>query len=387
MTDSERLYPLIKHFVCDSSSADAVGEVALARFGPLMKDPKFRRPNQTETNPIDDGHLAVEEYIKHICLPNDTTDTMLKSWAWEANRRMGNMTPQIQLRDPARNYFNTTAILLLSLCKNISTLYIGTIFYDLLGQYLRMVNYGETPVPALQKLQHVHIGALMAAHEPPEDFYSFYLGATLRLFHRLPSMTTISMDGVCDNMEPEFYIERVANMKKMYITRSDIRTFPLDQMIRFPKALEEFTLTTGGLFSRHGSKPCIISRTLGKALRQHRHTLKTLNLSSEDLAWPAPWGVDDDGLSGKIQGESYEALREFYGPNYIQKDLEIQDPQPKEDDDPPDQPLNGIGSLHDFPQLTYLSLSLQMLFGFGCELYDGASHEMQVGPKPQKSLV
>lgn len=388
MADANCLYPLLKHFVSDSSSAAAVREVVLAPRGLFMRDPQFSSPGAIELNPRDDGHRDVEEYIKSLGLPTEMTETMLKSWEWQASRRMGNLSPPIELQWPPFNYFNTTTILLLTLCESISTLYIGQLVRDdMLGRFLLMTNYGETHKHALQKLEHVHMGAVDPDYEQSEDFYPFDFLPTLQMFHRLPSITTITMDGVCSvrELEPEFSIERIGNIKKLYISRSDIRTHQLEQIMRLPKALEEFTHTTGGLFSRDGAKPYVKSMTIGEALRQHRNTLRKLTLSSEDITWPPPFALEDEDPSANITSEEYKAIQKHYGLRYIQKDLDIQDQLLEADDSREQPPLNGIGSLRDFTLLTHLNISLEMLFGFGLADYSGKC--CQLNPKPEKSLV
>jgi hypothetical protein len=77
----------------------------------------------------------------------------------------------------------------------------------------------------------------------------------------------------------EFYPPRNASFKNVSITHVDISSYMLAAMIRLPRALESLTLSTGG---RGDGTSGVWYKTVGKALREHRQTLRILDLNMGD---------------------------------------------------------------------------------------------------------
>jgi hypothetical protein len=330
-------------------------------------------------------HQAVAKYITQLGLSHKATNIMLDSWEWETRRRNGTSQHQKQwggdedFNDPGIAYFNTATILLLSLCKNISKLYFGQLHTSAVTDYLLQVNYGTLPHAALSNLHHVELG-IVEWYDHDERIYKVVeFMQHMRYFHRLPSIQTISMDGVCDvQIDSAFYVNRIGAMKKLHITRSHIRGHLLRQMLQLPKALEELTVSTGGLMRPGGGLCNIKSDDIAKALRQHRLSLKILDLSFEDLFLRSSHRTSNQ--DGEEHSEEYDFLeaeyddydeeerqealkmsKEAYGHAYIAMDLDIQNAAV---DDGMAFAYGTIGSLHDFTALTHLSISLGALLGF-----------------------
>lgn len=368
--DFERAYQLLPAYIKSPDLALSVQEfIPGVGFSEqwLGDDPLGPSP------PISDGdHASVKDHVAKLGMGTDITRIMLDSldwwkqrWkvhaahAWTPDDAVSYLTPENKAQNQAYAFSETITTLVLSLCKSISTVYFSREALTATGplrEYLRASNYGLTPYPALQGLRHVRyhsIGPVMNdwCYETVE-----FLNL-MRCVHRLPLIASISLDGVSDHeTEPqEFFPPSTSTgLKQIHLSHVDIQPGLLSTIVRIPAGLEELSLSFGGLFYPDGS-PTIDPALLGKALRQHKSTLRALSLylghaeiwvASEDYGndcdeMEIPDGDDERYYDMDLAASKGAALRA----SELERDHESET----------------IGSLRDYSALTRLSISVKVL--------------------------
>jgi len=258
------------------------------------------------------------------------------------------------------NYASTVTALLLSLCPNIKTFYIGSsIRRGLLEDYLLKSNYGLVPRPALQELKHVR-------HHRFEDplYDSRYYDAVelldiIRYFHRLPQVTGILMDAVSD-YQPErqlFPPKTSTSIKKIHLGYSDISSEMLATLIRIPIGLQELSLSFYRLNSSDRYMTLVDLAFLAKSLRQHKDTLRVLGL---DLGSAFAEHVEE--LDEEMAGAELEDERLCDKYFHLDKAISTGSLHPHHIEDSREYG-NKIGSLRDYTTLTQLSISIRAILG------------------------
>lgn len=199
----------------------------------------------------------------------------------------------------------------------------------------------------------------------------------MRLFHRLPSLHSISVDGMDQKMASDFRYEfplASCGLKKIHIGHSASGSHILGTILRVPKALEEVTLTSGGRSTHDGGSNPMVPMTIGKALLDHKTTLRKLDIDLDAFCTPGivymmkppeqQNSADDD--SEEELEDSEDDYMEFECDELWHKDVEIStilDPTQMSIRDLPNTRDYGatIGSLHDFTALTHLSIGVRFL--------------------------
>ncbi|KAF5688818.1 hypothetical protein FCIRC_1724 [Fusarium circinatum] len=318
--DTKRLYCLFQSYIEDPTRAKAVTEVVIDAtpwiYASTSKLPHYDElPTSMGYEELgDSSETRLRRYARHLELRDETADQVDKILSWK--RR------EYDFKLQKESEFAIAMILLLfSLCENI------------------LPNYAQMKSPPLQKLKHVHF---FASAQSDERFYTAFdiLGFT-QLIHRLPALESVAMDGMCDwQAERTFFVPGTGNMKRLEITHCDISPSFLSVMISIPKALEEFKLSIGGLWTRDGADTCSEPFYIAKALSAHRHSLRVLDIDVDAGAGvnALDWDVDSKlALDKKIStGNNMDSGKEY-------------------------RPT--IGSLHDFPHLTHLSIGIMSLLG------------------------
>lgn len=322
--------------------------------------------------PISDGdHASVKDHVAKLGMGTDITRIMLDSLDWWKQRWrvhaaqatapsgvVSYVTPE-DTQKQAYAFSETITALVLSLCKSISTVYFSRGALTATGplrEYLRASNYGLTPYPALQGLRHVgyhSIGPVMNdwCYENVE-----FLNL-MRYVHRLPLVASISLDGVSDHQtEPQelFPPSTSTSLKQIHLSHVDIQPGLLSTIIRIPAGLEELSLSFGGLFYPDGS-PTIDPALLGKALRQHKSTLRALSLDlGHAEIWVASEEYGDDCDEMEIpdgDDERYYDMDLAASKGAAQRASELES----------DYESETIRSLRDYSALTRLSISVRVL--------------------------
>ncbi|KAK5723293.1 triosephosphate isomerase [Elasticomyces elasticus] len=270
------------------------------------------------------------------------------------------------------------APLLLMLCENIESLTYSSSPYSYTpddgGEYTQHIllrtllrnNHGQLPDKHLQRLRHVRILPEYDLWYDDDRTYSHMdvLGQ-VRLFHRLPEITSIAMDGIeihggADYME--FMPPATSNIRTIRIGHSMLASDILASLIRMPKQLEEFAYSVGGRDTRDGGHDMFSARTIGKALSDHRESLRVLDIDADDQ-------LTDDRHDIESHEEFLEQRKDYIDDPYWYDEWFKLDEEastgPLHVHDLPDTRVynNTIGSLHDFAKLPKLSIGVKLLLG------------------------
>jgi hypothetical protein len=155
-------------------------------------------------------------------------------------------------------------------------------------------------------------------------------------------------------------------LKKIHIEKSDIGSEKIAELIRLPRGLEEVKFSIGGRWTDDGADGCeMVPGHIGRALLYHRHSLKTLDLDLDYLVHDSDYELEDEL-------EDEQGLhRPVYDPHCDKQDkLDAKSSHPPRVDD--SRPYgSSIGSLHDFLNLTHLSIGIKMLLGVSFPLSRG----------------
>ncbi|KAH8906606.1 hypothetical protein BR93DRAFT_968196 [Coniochaeta sp. PMI_546] len=337
-----------------------------------------RPPVETLAVDFDDGlHRLMKEYVATLGLGEEITGEMLEALdirkrellnpptetpCFDFGHYLGSSNPKYDL---------TIATLLISLCPNITILRVYEIYsHTLLGQFLLKNNYGKLPKPALQKLKEVQLHPVNCMDERIYDYIRTL--DDIRYFHRLPAINSLSLEGVEDSQAEDglFPARSSPCIKKIHIGHSDISGEMIGIIIRIPRALEEFSLSTYGLQSPDGGNSLRYPKTLGKCLLEHRESLRELDL---DAAVSRPHGGKDEHGRDQDERATYEGGEEERYAHEINTWYFIQDmndsdsaaPLWSEDlADTREYTALSIGSLHDFKALKRLSIRIGLLLGY-----------------------
>ncbi|KAF4950914.1 hypothetical protein FSARC_13050 [Fusarium sarcochroum] len=365
--DIERLYPLLLSYVAEPAKASSLREViidtsAWPSFYSCFYDevdPMLPRKGAEELDrkranrQVDhDTHSSLEKHVYSLGLGNYLTGQLTEALVWKKQHWMGQVSDNARdFDDYERRFAAAAVVILLSLCKSLSTIRIAD-FPSLVGEYLLRNNYGQVETLGLQQLKTVEfIKSIPFDDRNYEnvDFLEYF-----RYFGRLPAMETLMMEGVTEYEIGGLVSPGTSNIKSIHLGHVDISGSTLGMVIRAPKALEEFKISIGGLWQMQPGRFSIWPKTLGKCLLKHRHTLKVLELDISDFDYREVSSWEDDSLEELEQkGDEYYQLDKASSsfPFWL-KDV------------PDDRPYGStIGSLYDFSVLTHLSISLTALLG------------------------
>lgn len=282
--DIELTYPIIAAYVEKPELAFPVEELVLdvdswpqerRNYAMGQRDAEMLEP----AKPVrEDAHKAIEDYVGTLGLGGDTTQRMLRALDWK-KRYLKGEKPETNIpegfNDHNREYGYVAAVVLTSLCKNITALHFGGVGWNgPLREYMMKTNYGLLPQPGLQKLRHVEFypeDYWMSIY--PDSYSRIELLDWFRYFHRLPQIQSATLEGVMQyQSERSLFPPGTSNVKRLRIGHSDISSSMLATLIRMHRGLEEFSLSLGGLWGPDGGTPMVYPKTLGKALLTQKDT-------------------------------------------------------------------------------------------------------------------
>ncbi|MBE3043189.1 hypothetical protein IMZ48_11580 [Candidatus Bathyarchaeota archaeon] len=383
LPDADVAYPLIATYLSNPELAHSVEEFVAQVDGSAYLG-SLHDPAAQDRLPVlvgESDHEVIRRHIDTLGLSPETVRTMKGAIDWW--RRTALARPSKPVRASLlcydvsreeeklyREYASTATALLLSLCPNISTLHLGGIgiYEHTLEEYLLKSNYGLSPRPALQNLRHVE-------HYPskPSLDYDAYDEVQLldhfRYFHRLPRISSVSMEGVTNAQGwREIFPPRTSEgIKRIDFQHVDIPGWMLATLVRIPTTLEQLSVSLGGFFHSEGGVPMVNVGLLGRSLEQHIHTLRVLDLdlgsiidfwNSEDDTedWDEEdWEerFEDERISEEGQRDGYFELDDSVsqGPLYPRDVRSLED--------------HGrlIMTFRDYTALTHLSLNLEAILG------------------------
>ncbi|PNP79360.1 hypothetical protein FNYG_07436 [Fusarium nygamai] len=360
--DTKRLYCLLQSYIEDPSRAKAVTEVVIDAtpwiYASTSKVPEYDElPTSMGYEELGDPpEIRLRRYARSLQLGDETSAKVDKILSWKCR--------EYEFKLQKESEFSIAMIILLfSLCENISTLYIAENLQQPVVDYMLKANYAQMKSPPLQKLKDVRF---FAGTQSDERFYSgFDILRFTQLIHRLPALESVAMDGMSDyQADHQFFVPGTGNMKRLRVTHCDISPSFLTVMISIPKALEEFKLSIGGLWTLDGADTSSEPFYIARALYAHRNSLRVLDLDVDVGAGvnAVDWDVDrnfeeeeDDGTDWEIKDQL-----DLYGRDRLALDKKISTGH-KMDSGKEYTPT--IGSLHDFPNLTHLSIGIMPLLG------------------------
>ncbi|KAF5568014.1 hypothetical protein FPHYL_2948 [Fusarium phyllophilum] len=359
--DTKRLYCLLQSYIEEPSRAKAVTEVVIdatpRTYASWSKVPGYDElPTSLGYEELGDRpEIRLRRYARQLELSDETAGQVDKILSWKRW--------EYEFKLQKESEFSIALIILLfSLCENISTLYLAENLQKPVLDYMLKANYAQMKSPPLQKLKDVRF---FAGARSDERFYSAL--DTLRfiqLIHRLPALESVAMDGMSDyQADRTFFVPGTGNMKRLEITHCDISPSFLAVMISIPKALEEFKLSIGGLMTIDGADTSSEPFYIARALSAHRHSLRVLDLDVDVGAGAnaVDWDVDrnyeeeDDGTDWEIKDQL-----DLYGRERLALDKKISTLHKMENGK---EYTPTLGSLHDFPNLTHLSIGIMPLLG------------------------
>ncbi|KKZ63453.1 hypothetical protein EMCG_02264 [[Emmonsia] crescens] len=275
----------------------------------------------------------------------------------QAEALMGSLMvgrPKTVMLNSSSDIREALATLLLAICPNIEILRVEYIDGQYFEQLFKMAKTPSKQRNYLQNLRQLDLLRQTGSYVDPDGSYSsFDVAANLRLIAHLPSIESFTVRGVwiCEDAVPCWLPPGSSNIKKLNLCYSQFTDDHLRYLIRHPKALEEFTFSSGQLIEpiqdeRKKNK----AKLLGKKLLCHKSTLKVLDLDVDNYL------------------EYYKYYHYCTGSEAEEEDWESDDPrvvEPRFSWEEPDTRLYGetIGSLHDFTALKRLSIGVKALLG------------------------
>lgn len=158
-------------------------------------------------------------------------------------------------------------------------------------------------------------------------------------------------EGIADDDEP-FPPKTSPSLKRVHIGHTEFHPHLLATILRVPAGLEEISLSFGGLWMVDSPGAQIAPALLEKALRQHKNTLRVLDLdisSAEIMDYDGRPSFDPEYDPDYTADRYYKMdLAASEGPVYAH---ELED----------GHETLALGSLRDYEALTHLSVSIELL--------------------------
>lgn len=378
--DIARLYPLILDFHAHPERAAGVTEIVLTcgikRELYLRKTdlPKQWKAREAARDPPVQSPLW--EAVRLIGIPPAQEDTWVKMLSWmepdlvaartSALDNLGaprQVQPWVKHQDTV--FAQYAAAMLLALCLNLETLvYEDTGCRGVVFDLLERNNEGLESRPFLQNLQHVHLLPTSDFPVSDERFYNdLDVLRLMRLFHRLPSIRSVTASAVSSNNDADFeesIPSASPSITAIHMNRVSFPSTVIAALIRLPTALEEFTYTTGGRATSGGGFFPVSHGTMGQALWCQRASLTHLDL---DLDQYLTAGYDGDRDNVNSDGDDWE-VEAAAGNDFEDPSLDASTNRVETSDLSTGRAYNStIGSLHDFERLKHLKIGVELLLG------------------------
>jgi hypothetical protein len=293
---TSRIYQILEAGSTQSEALETVTEIVVKlkanaelSFFPTKDEYSAPFIKREEARQVKPDH-PLRDVLRILDLKDDSTEgareeeRLLKILTWSdpevlAERearlsddsRQWNVQPFFSLQD--REFIHHAAPLILMMCPNIENLTysacptpyipdrnrnVGPYREHLLLKTLLRNNYGKLPQKHLQKLRHVHLLSEVGLFYQGGDTYEHIdLLGEARLFHRLPAIESISVDGITRNGGAdalEHFPPRTSNIKSIRVGNSMLPSSELAPLIRMLRNLEEFTHSVGGRDSNDGKQ-------------------------------------------------------------------------------------------------------------------------------------
>lgn len=160
------------------------------------------------------------------------------------------MNNDCELRD---GFPAAAAAIILAMCKNISTLYLGDLIVpwgrdrnprSMVGAYLESMRLGQVPQPCLQKVKRVEM--IEGRNGGNSGCGRATYTAPLFFFGQLPDFRELVGDALEEYQVESLHLEPgSSNVDKIEITHSNLYTKTMITVLRAPRALRELTVSLG----------------------------------------------------------------------------------------------------------------------------------------------
>ncbi|KAI1154900.1 hypothetical protein F4825DRAFT_410259 [Nemania diffusa] len=375
--DFKKLYPLIMDYIRDPGLASSVKEFVF-RSHLRRHELYLRKTNRPEVLRAEENarDISQEHSIAQLVTSLGIEESKKSEWvriltwmkpelvaareeALAGDQRSFEVSPFYRHRTTLFAHYAATVLLMI--CPNIEILK-----YEegsrILEDILRRNNYGLLPAAHLQKLRDVTLLPTTDMVLGDERFYvNLDILAMLRLFHRLPVIESVSTDGVGPNNDGGYvgqFPPATSNLKRIRVGHSLYGDDVIGSLIGVPKRLEEFTLTTGGRNSLDGGYPITSAKNIGKALYQHKSSLRKIDIDI-DAYLDDREQSDDEQSDDEQSDDEYEDDRD----PWYHRDQEISSEPSTTQVQNTREYRTTIGSMHDFESLTHLSIGIRLLLG------------------------
>lgn len=378
--DADIAYPLIAIYLTNPDLAGSVDEFIIKLDRSAHLD-KLHEPgaDRAPFSVPESDHAAILKQVDSLGLAAETTVRMKGALDWWRETALAR--PSKPWRDRMEyaiydrgttdadekttydEYAAAAAVLLLSLCPSISTLHLGEIKSETMREYLLKSNYGLIPKPGLQSLQHVvhypyHLGVMLDTYDKIEPLRD------LRYFHRLPQISSVSLEAVVsEGPHLDIFPPRTSlGIKKLHYGHVDMSGRMLSTILRIPTALEEFSVSEGGLLSIDGGRPLVDVGLLGRALDQHKETLRVLDMDLDIRRWMWDNEYPDEEQLEELEDdwEYYESLKDEY---FFMDKAISEGPLLATDLKEPEDHDGNLMVFRSYTALTHLSVSIPAIIG------------------------
>ncbi|CAI4213160.1 unnamed protein product [Parascedosporium putredinis] len=304
--DFEQAYRLLPSFAHDQSLGESVKQVFIdVSLRPFRLRPRYsilsRDVDDAAPAMARETHEVIRNLARGLELGEESTRKMVAALTWwEGWMERGADKITDAERGLLYDAAYTIAALTLSLCPCIETVYIGELNPGLLEEYLLKSNYGLIPRPALQRVTKVeyHPGDWGTAGESTYDTIEFM--DLFRYFHRLPRVESIEVAGAAEYQPVRnlFPPATSPGIRRIDFAHVDVSSDTMAAMIRIPVALEELSVSYGGCMYPDCGSPSIDLALIAKALRQHKTTLRVLDLDLGPAIISISSNDPDEGING-----------------------------------------------------------------------------------------
>ncbi|KAF7552530.1 hypothetical protein G7Z17_g4239 [Cylindrodendrum hubeiense] len=220
-------------------------------------------------------------------LGDEALGVMLPALEWKKRQLRGDEVEEStkERNGHERDFANTASTILLSLCRNIATLYMGKLGWRAspLRLYLLLSGMNGIPRPGLRNVKQVEIITGTSWQSEATEYGLLNYQTYFNYVCRLPALESVVFDGVGDyEGGAQTLPQRASAIKKISITHADIPSKDLAMILQAPEQLEELTLSFGGMIYTHGESASVCPRTIGEHLSRHRETLKVLDIDIDN---------------------------------------------------------------------------------------------------------
>lgn len=291
--NTSRIYQMLEAGITQPEALDTVTEIVVKLkenkemcFFPMKDEYTAPYIEREEARQVRPDH-PLRDVLRILDLSNESTgsvreeDRLMKILTWSdpevaterdarlaADPQRKHVQAWISLQD--REFIHHATPLILMLCRNVESLTYGACPLPympdrnrpnkehILVKTLLRNNYGKLPQMHLQHLRHVRLLSQVGLFWYGGDVYEHIdlLGET-RLFHRLPAIESISVDGITRNGGAdalEQFPPAISNVKSIHVGNSMLPSSGLAPLIRMSRNLEEFSHSVGGRDSNDGKQ-------------------------------------------------------------------------------------------------------------------------------------